>query len=47
MIQDRWLPAGNCFDNRHQGFLNSRGLPGELLAKIYADNAFKLVSGDQ
>jgi predicted TIM-barrel fold metal-dependent hydrolase len=42
-FQDRLLYARDDFDNRHQEFLNSLGLPGEVLAKIYAGNALKLV----
>jgi predicted TIM-barrel fold metal-dependent hydrolase len=43
-FQDRLLYARDCFDNRHQEFLNSLGLPSEVLAKIYSQNATKLVA---
>lgn len=42
-FQDRILYARDYFDNKHQEFLNDLGLPSEVLAKIYADNALKLV----
>ena len=42
-FQDRLLYGRDCFDNQHQEFLNSLDLPGEVLAKIYAGNAQKLV----
>ncbi|MHB9023995.1 MAG: amidohydrolase family protein [Armatimonadota bacterium] len=41
--QDRILYGRDCFDNGHQEFLNSLGLPAETLAKLYAGNALKLV----
>ena len=31
------------FDNQHQEFVNSLGLPGEVLEKIYSGNAQRLV----
>jgi hypothetical protein len=42
-FQDRVLYARDYFDNIHQEFLNSLGLPEDVLAKIYAGNALKLV----
>lgn len=42
-FQDRLLYGRDCFDNRMQEFLNSRGLPQETLTKIYAGNALRLV----
>jgi predicted TIM-barrel fold metal-dependent hydrolase len=42
-FQDRLLYARDYFDNRHQEFLNSLGLPAEVLTKIYAGNALRLV----
>lgn len=43
-FQDRLLYGRDTFDNRLQELLNSLALPNEVLAKIYADNALKLVS---
>jgi predicted TIM-barrel fold metal-dependent hydrolase len=42
-FQDRLLYARDYFDNLHQEFINSLGLPDEVLAKIYARNALNLV----
>ena len=42
-FQDRLLYARDYFDNLHQEFLNSLGLPAAVLAKIYSGNALKLV----
>lgn len=42
-FQDRILYARDYFDNQHQEFLDSLGLPVAVLAKIYALNALKLV----
>ncbi len=42
-FQDRLLYARDYFDNRHQEFLNSLGLPDKALVKVYAGNALKLV----
>lgn len=42
-FQDRLLYGRDYFDNELQEFLNSLGLPEEVLAKIYAGNALKLV----
>jgi hypothetical protein len=42
-FQDRILYARDYFDNIHQEFLNSIGLPEDVLAKIYSGNALKLV----
>jgi len=42
-FQDRVLYARDDFDNVHQEFLNSLGLPPEVLEKIYCGNALKLV----
>ena len=41
--QDRILYGRDYFDNIHQEFLNSLGLPAEVLEKIYYKNALKLV----
>ncbi|HOJ39793.1 MAG TPA: amidohydrolase family protein [bacterium] len=40
---DRILYARDYFDNRHQQLLNSLGLPEKVLARIYYQNALKLV----
>lgn len=45
-FQDRVLYARDYFDNIHQEFLNSIGLPEDVLAKIYSGNALKLVPLD-
>lgn len=42
-FQDRLLYARDCFDNAHQEFLNSMGLPAGVLDKIYSGNALRLV----
>jgi hypothetical protein len=42
-FQDRVLYARDYFDNIHQEFLNSLGLPEEVLAKLYSGNALRLV----
>lgn len=42
-FQDRVLYARDYFDNQHQEFLNSLGLPESVLEKIYSGNALKLV----
>ena len=42
-FQDRLLYARDYFDNVHQEFLNSLGLPQNVLARIYSRNALKLV----
>jgi len=42
-FQDRILYARDYFDNQHQVLLNSLNLPTDVLAKIYAGNALKLV----
>lgn len=42
-FQDRLLYARDCFDNKHQEFLHTLNLPDEVLVKLYADNAQKLV----
>jgi len=42
-FQDRLLYGRDCFDNRLQEFLNSLDLPDEILAKIHAGNALRLV----
>ncbi|MBI4585901.1 MAG: amidohydrolase family protein [Planctomycetes bacterium] len=41
--QDRVLYGRDQFDNIHQEFLRSINLPREVLAKIYAGNAIKLL----
>ena len=41
--QDRILYGRDLFDNRHQELLDSMGLPGNVLEKIYAGNALRLV----
>jgi len=43
-FQDRLLFGRDYFDDRLQQFLNTLSLPGDLLSKIYAGNALKLVS---
>ena len=42
-FQDRILYGRDYFDNAHQEFLNSLGLPDDVLNKIYSGNALKLV----
>ncbi|MBN1580696.1 MAG: amidohydrolase family protein [Anaerolineae bacterium] len=42
-FQDRLLFARDYFDDRLRQFLNSLELPDELLSKIYAGNALKLI----
>ena len=42
-FQDRLLYARDCFDNRLQGFMNSLELPEEVMGRLYADNALRLV----
>ena len=42
-FQDRLLYARDYFDNKHQEFLHTLSLPDEVLGKLYADNALKLV----
>jgi hypothetical protein len=42
-FQDRVCYARDYFDNIHQEFINSLGLPADVLAKIYSGNALKLV----
>lgn len=42
-FQDRCLYGRDQFCNEHQLFLNGLGLPDEVLSKIYADNATRLV----
>jgi predicted TIM-barrel fold metal-dependent hydrolase len=42
-FQDRLLFGRDCFDSRMQEFLNSLDLPEEVLAKVFAGNALKLV----
>lgn len=41
-FQDRLLYARDYFDNVHQEFLNSLGLPDGVLSKIYSGNALRL-----
>ena len=41
--QDRLVFGRDYFDDRMQVLLNSLGLPEEVLAKIYAGNARRLV----
>ena len=43
-FQDRVLYARDNFSNQHQEFLNSLGLSEDILAKIYAGNAEKLLN---
>ena len=45
-FQDRILYGRDYFDNAHQEFLNSLGLPNDVLNKIYSGNALKLVPLD-
>jgi hypothetical protein len=40
---DRVLYARDCFDNKHQELLDSLGLPEDVLNRIYAENALRLV----
>ncbi len=42
-FQDRILYGRDFFENTHQEYLNSLGLPTEVLSKIYSGNALKLV----
>lgn len=42
-FQDRLLYGRDFFDNRMQELLNSQELPEDVLAKIYAGNALRLV----
>jgi len=42
-FQDRYLYARDLFDNRHQEALNALDLPEEVLRKVYAGNALRLV----
>jgi len=42
-FQDKLLYARDCFHNEHQEFLNGLDLPEQVLAKVYAGNAMKLV----
>ncbi|MDF2670422.1 MAG: putative TIM-barrel fold metal-dependent hydrolase [Paenibacillus sp.] len=42
-FQDRCLYGRDTFGNEHQQYLNSLGLPEEVLRKIYAGNASRLV----
>lgn len=42
-FQDRVLYARDYFDNVHQEFLNTLGLPEDVMAKIYSGNALTLV----
>ncbi|MCC6443042.1 MAG: amidohydrolase family protein [Armatimonadetes bacterium] len=42
-FQDRVCYGRDYFDNEHQAFLNSLGLPEEALTKIYSGNALRLV----
>ncbi|MDD3926091.1 MAG: amidohydrolase family protein, partial [bacterium] len=42
-FQDRVLYARDYFDNAHQEFLNSLGLPADVLGKLYSGNAARLV----
>jgi predicted TIM-barrel fold metal-dependent hydrolase len=46
-FQDRVCYGRDYFDNIHQEFLNSLGLPKEILDKIYYKNALKLVPLDK
>lgn len=41
--QDRVLYGRDYFDTRHQDFINSIGLPEDVLNKIYSGNALRLV----
>jgi predicted TIM-barrel fold metal-dependent hydrolase len=42
-FQDRLLYGRDYFDNRLQEFLNALGLPDDVMTKIYAGNALRLV----
>lgn len=41
--RDRLLYARDFFDNMHQEFLNSLGLPDDVMRKVYSENALRLV----
>lgn len=42
-FQDRLLYGRDCFDNRMRDFINSLGLPLEVLHKIFSGNALRFV----
>ena len=42
-FQDRLLHARDCFDHRRTAFLETLALPEQTVAKIYAENAQRLV----
>ena len=42
-FQDRVCYARDYFDNVHQEFINSLDLPEDVLAKIYAGNAERIL----
>jgi hypothetical protein len=42
-FQERLCYARDLFDNRHQEALQALELPGEVLEKVYAGNALRLV----
>ena len=42
-FQDRLLYARDYFDNQHQEFINSLNLSQDILSKVYAGNAIRLV----
>ncbi|TMV49593.1 hypothetical protein FE783_13925 [Paenibacillus mesophilus] len=42
-FQDRLLYGRDCFHNEHQQFLNELDLPDDVLAKVYAGNALRLI----
>ena len=42
-FQDRLLYGRDCFDNQLQVLIETLSLPNEVLAKIYAGNALRLV----
>ena len=46
-FQDRLLYARDYFDNRQQEFLNSLDLSADVLAKVYAGNALRLVPEEE
>jgi predicted TIM-barrel fold metal-dependent hydrolase len=46
-FQDRVVYGRDYFDNKHQEFLNSLGLPDDVLDKIYSRNALNLVPEEE
>jgi predicted TIM-barrel fold metal-dependent hydrolase len=46
-FQDRILYGRDYFDNRMQELLNALELPNDVLTKIYAGNALRLVPDEE